>query len=104
MFAILQLKNRFYTFSVYEDFSLKINNEYFFGAKYIKQNIRIVIQNFFARVHEFSKSQRFNMFLYPSQLEYLEKAGRQTGMNKSEYVRKLINRDRRVSYKSEVDR
>ena len=82
--------------SVHEDFSRKINNDYFSGAKYTADSVRGTIQDFFARVRELSRSKRFNMFLYPSQLEYLAKAAGKQGMNNSEYIRHLINTDRRA--------
>lgn len=81
--------------STNEDFSSKIHNDYFVGAKYNKHNLKPIIQNFLARARELTLSKRFNMFLYPSQIEYLEKIGKQTGMNMSEYIRHLINLDKR---------
>ncbi len=81
--------------STHEDFSNKIHNDYFVGAKYNTSNLKPTIQNFLARARELTLSKRFNMFLYPSQIEYLEKIGKQTGMNMSEYIRHLINLDKR---------
>lgn len=83
--------------SVREDFSQKIHHDYFFGSKYTKHTIEAVIQDFFANVRELSHSRRFNMFLYPSQIDHLELMAKQYGMNMSEYVRRLINLDRRTS-------
>lgn len=84
--------------SVHEDFSKKITNPYFFGGMYKKETVKGIIQDFFARVRELRHAKRFNMFLYPSQLTYLEQESKNAGMNVSEYIRKLINTDRRVSY------
>jgi hypothetical protein len=81
--------------SLHEDFSKKISNDYFFGARYTRETVTGIIQDFFVRVGELSKSKRFNMFLYPSQLDYLAKAAKSEGMNVSEYIRHLINTDRR---------
>lgn len=83
--------------SIREDFSKKINHDYFFGALYTPKTIEGVIQDFFAKVRGISRSRRFNMFLYPSQVEYLAMMGEKYGMNMSEYVRRLINLDRRTS-------
>ena len=83
--------------SVHEDFSKKINHTYFFGAKYSSETIGPIVQDFFAKVRELRNAKRFNMFLYPSQSDYLEKAAKRTGMNVSEYVRHLVNLDRRAS-------
>ncbi|MFH1533614.1 MAG: hypothetical protein ABID64_01655 [Nitrospirota bacterium] len=81
--------------SIHEDYSKKIHHDYFVGAKYNEHNIKSIIQNFLARARELTLSKRFNMFLYPSQIEYVEKIGKQTGMNMSEYIRHLINLDKR---------
>ena len=82
--------------SIHEDFSKKIHNDYFMGAKYDAKNIKGIIQDFLARARELTLSKRFNMFLYPSQIEYLERASKTSGMNMSEYIRHLINLDRRA--------
>lgn len=81
--------------SIHDDFSKRNNNEYFFGAKYNERNIEGIIQDFFAKARELRHAKRFNMFLYPTQLAHLEKAGKHYGMNMSEYIRRLINLDRR---------
>ena len=81
--------------STHEDFSKKINHDYFFGARHTPQTIEGTIQNFFVKVREFSQSRRFNMFLYTSQVEHLESMGKKYDMNMSEYIRRLINLDRR---------
>ena len=86
--------------SLHEDFSQKIHHDYFFGAKYTERSIEGVIQDFFVRGRELSHSRRFNMFLYPSQVDHLESMSKEYGMNMSEYVRRLINLDRRIAHTS----
>lgn len=81
--------------SIHEDFSTRIHHDYLFGAKYSKDTIQAAIQDFLARVREMHLARRFNMFLYPSQVEYLEEMAKKSGMNMSEYIRHLINIDRR---------
>lgn len=81
--------------SIFEDFSKKINHEYFFGAKYDERSIKGIIQDFLAHVRDLSLSKRFNLFLSPYQVDYLEKMSKKTGMNMSEYIRRLINLDKR---------
>lgn len=81
--------------SLQQDFSKKINNSYFFGATYTKETIQAIMQDFLARVRELRQAKRFNMFMYPTQLAYLEKASKKQGMNVSEYIRHLVNLDRR---------
>lgn len=82
--------------SISEDFSKKIIHDYLFGAKYTGKTIKATIQDFLAKVREMSVSKRFNMFLYPSQVDYVEKVAKKHGMNMSEYIRHLINLDRRT--------
>jgi hypothetical protein len=83
--------------SIYEDFSEKINSKYFFGAKYSKYSIGGIVSKFLDRVDRDLLNQRFNMFLSPNQVQYLEDCARVNRMNKSEYVRKLIDEDMRGS-------
>jgi len=89
--------------SVEEDFSKKINNPYFFGATYNEKNITGTIQDFFVRVRELRHAKRFNMFFYPTQLQYLGKTSEKHGMNVSEYIRHLVNLDHRASQNEPVD-
>ena len=89
--------------SIHEDFSRKINNPYFFAAKYTKENIQAIIQDFFARVRELRHAKRFNMFFYPTQLQYLGKTSEKHGMNVSEYIRHLVNLDHRASQSEPAD-
>lgn len=81
--------------SVNEDLSKRIYNDYFFGAKYSSSNVKKVIQDFLAKARQLSLSKRFNLFLYPHQVEYLQQAAKREGINMSEYIRKLISLDRR---------
>lgn len=87
--------------STKEDFSKKIIHDYLFGARYTKATIKGILQDFFVNVRQMRHARRFNMFLYPSQVEYLEKISVKQGMNMSEYIRHLINLDRRSSDLSE---
>ena len=80
--------------SIYEDFSQKINNRYFFGANYSDLNIEEIVGEFIDRVKKKRLEERFNMFLSTSQGQYLEKRAREEGMTKSEYLRELIDRDK----------
>lgn len=82
--------------SIHEDLSKRIFHPFFFGAHYSEKNIKSVIQDFLARVREMSLTKRFNMFLYPHQVEYLETVSKRSGVNMSEYVRKLINADKQI--------
>lgn len=91
----LEEKKPILVLSLYEDFSKKIIHDYLFGAKYSPKTLKAIIQDFFAHVRELRLAKRFNMFLYPSQAEYLKRMSDKQGMNMSEYLRHLINLDRR---------
>lgn len=80
--------------SLKEDFGSRIQNDYFFGKKYTKKNLRPIIQDFLAHVRDINLSRRFNMFLYPHQIKHLHQQAKQNKMNLSEYIRHLINIDR----------
>ena len=80
--------------SIYEDFSQKIDNQYFFGAKYTELDVEEVVAEFVERVGKKTLGERFNLFLSAVQEEYLEHASREKGISKSEYVRNLIDKDK----------
>lgn len=80
--------------SICEDFSQKIDNRYFFGAKYSELNVEEIVGEFVQRVKKKRLGERFNMFLSATQEGYLEKRSEEEGMTKSEYLRWLIDRDR----------
>lgn len=82
--------------SLNDDVSKRIHDDNFSGAQYTKETIKPIIQDFLANVRERSLSKRFNLFLYPQQLAYLEKAAKEHKMNVSEYLRRLINLDKKA--------
>lgn len=82
--------------SLFEDFSEKIENRYFHGAKYSELNIDMIVADFLKMVDGERLDERFNLFLSAAQTEYLEKSAEILGINKSEYVRRLIEKDRRA--------
>ncbi|OGV97378.1 hypothetical protein A2W24_06645 [Microgenomates group bacterium RBG_16_45_19] len=82
--------------SVREDWSQKIKHEYFFGAKYQPGEVAGVIQDFLVRVREMSRAKRFNLFVYPHQMEYLEQTAKTEGVSVAQYLRKLINTDKQL--------
>ncbi|MBU0976305.1 MAG: hypothetical protein ABIE03_01290 [Patescibacteria group bacterium] len=89
----IQSKKHVLCLSVNEDFSKKIKNKFFYGAKYNDYNVGEVIRNFLAEVRGKQYSERFNCFLSKKQLNYLKKQGESKEMNKSEYLRNLIEKD-----------
>ncbi|MBI4098373.1 MAG: hypothetical protein HY426_05045 [Candidatus Levybacteria bacterium] len=91
----IQSKKHVLCLSIYEDFSKKIINPYFHGLKYNEYNVEEAVENFVDLVRQESLNQRFNLFLNERQLTYLEKAAKENSVNKSEYIRKLIDNDRK---------
>jgi hypothetical protein len=79
--------------SIHEDFSKKISNPYFFGAKYNEYNIEELLGEFVKRHEKETLNQRFNLFLSSRQLKNLEEASKKMGMNNSEYLRTLIDKN-----------
>jgi hypothetical protein len=90
----IQSKKPVLCLSINEDYSEKINNRYFFGAKYNEKNISKIIANFIKSTKSIYLSERFNMFLAPAQLRHLDENSKKANMNKSEYIRRLIDQDR----------
>jgi nucleoside 2-deoxyribosyltransferase len=89
----IQNKKPVLCLSIFDDFSRKITNPYFFGAKYSEYTAAEIIEEFTKRAGRRNFSERFNMFLSPGQIRYLESAGQSFGLNKSEYLRRLIDED-----------
>ncbi|MBI3887726.1 hypothetical protein HY310_01515 [Candidatus Microgenomates bacterium] len=79
--------------SVNENFSQKIDNRFFKGAQYGELTIDEIVENFLKEAGKNLLSQRFNMFLSASQIQQLEAAAQKYGVNKSEYIRSLIEKD-----------
>lgn len=84
--------------SVNENFSEKIDSRYFFGTKYNQYSIEEVVETFIERAKRNTLSVRFNCFLSISQIHYLEKASANHNVNKSEYLRRLIDKDQKISF------
>jgi len=79
--------------SLFENFAEKIKNDYFHGAKYNDVILPSIIHDFLKEIQKKKYSERFNCFLSPEQLNYLEQKSRKEKINKSEYLRKLIEED-----------
>jgi hypothetical protein len=90
----LVLKKPTLCLSTHEDFSTRIQHDYFFGNHYTEKTLRAKVQDFLSAAQDMTQSQRFNLFLYPHQIDHLQLEGQKHGMNMSEYVRFLINQDR----------
>ena len=89
----MQAKKHVLCLSTKEDFSKKIFNKYFHGAKYNEFNVGQVIREFLQKVWGEKLSERFNMFLSKRQVEHLKRKAEKEDVGKSEYVRKLIDEE-----------
>lgn len=72
-----------------------IDNEKLILSSYNSKNIHDKLKKCFEIAHK-KKEQRFNFFLSPDLLNYLEEASRKRATSKSMYVRNLIEKDRHV--------
>lgn len=79
--------------SINENYGKRIHNRFFFGAKYTKYNVKDIVIDFIVKNKDELLSQRFNMFLSKSQVNYLDKMSKTKGFNKSEYLRELLEND-----------
>lgn len=91
----LQEKKHVLCLSIHEDFSEKIINPYFHGLKYNDYNLEDAVTDFVETVKSEQLNERFNLFLSSRQVTYIESVARRKGMNKSEYIRMLIDEDRK---------
>jgi hypothetical protein len=88
----IQSKKPVLCLSIHEDMSEKIKNKYFHGAKYSELNVNEIISEFVKKSSKRNLTERFNMFLSPAQSVFLDKQAKDRGINKSEYVRELIEK------------
>jgi len=96
----IQNKKPVLCLSIHEDFSRKINNKYFFGAKYDTFTIELIVKNFIMSHKKELLKQRFNLFLSQSQVNILEEESGKLDMSKSEFIRKLIKDNREKKSKT----
>ncbi len=89
----LQLKKPVLCLSIHEDFSKKITHPLFFGAKYNEYNIEELITDFVRKFEKENLKERFNLFLSNRQLKNIESQALKLGMNNSEYLRMLIDKN-----------
>lgn len=88
----MQTRKHVLCLSIHEDFSEKIKNRYFHGAKYSEFNIGEVVEEFVKRARKELLNIRFNVFLSARQMEIVEGQAKRDGVNRSEYIRGLIDK------------
>jgi len=87
----IQNKKHVLCLSLYEDFSNKIKNQYFHGAKYSELNLDDIVTNFVNSLRHHEYQERFNFFLTKNQLQKLGQIATKQGITKSDYLRSLID-------------
>lgn len=87
----IQAKKHVLCLSIHEDFSQKIINRYFHGAKYNKANIEEIIENYLSRAKKELLSRRFNLFLSSSQIQFLTDKAKKENISVSELIRQYID-------------
>lgn len=90
----IQAKKHVLCLSTHEDFSEKIDNRYFHGAKYNRSTIEEQIEDFLNLAQKDLLSHRFNLFLTSSQEQFLKQKGGEAGEGASGYLRTLIDHAR----------
>lgn len=89
----IQNKKPVLCLSLHEDFSEKIHNRYFHGAKYTKFTVTDIVVDFIVKHRKELLSERFNFFISKSQLQHLERKAKKDKISVSEYLRNLIEKD-----------
>ena len=79
--------------SQYRNYAHLIDQPHFFGAKYIPFTLPDEIEKFLRHIRKYKLNNRFNLFISDNQRQYIEKAAAQYNVSKSDYVRKLIEKD-----------
>lgn len=90
----IQAKKHVLCLSIHEDFSVKIDNRYFHGARYNKTTIEEQVEYFLKLAQKDLLSRRFNLFLTSSQEQFLKQKGQESGEGASDYLRSLIDQSR----------
>lgn len=92
----IQSRKHVLCLSLNEDFSEKIKNRFFHGAKYNEASVEGIVGDFIRKVEKESLEIRFNMFLSERQVSFLEGASAKAKVNKSEYLRMLIDKEMKI--------
>lgn len=87
----MQAKKHVLCLSIHEDYSVKLDNRYFHAARYNKMTVAEQIESFLKLARRDLLTQRFNLFLTSSQLQYVKQKGVESGEGASSYIRNLID-------------
>lgn len=87
----MQAKKHVLCLSIHEDYSPKLDNRYFHAGIYNQMTIDEQVESFLKLARRDLLSQRFNLFLTSSQLQFVKQKGEQSGDGASNYIRSLID-------------
>lgn len=79
--------------SQHRNYGHLIDQPHFFGAKYTPFTLPDEIEKFLRHIRQYKLKNRFNLFISDTQRQHIEKAATQYNVSKSDYVRKLIEKD-----------
>ncbi|HCM82270.1 TPA: hypothetical protein DIS60_02805 [Patescibacteria group bacterium] len=79
--------------SHYHNYAHLIDQPHFFGAKYTSFTLPDEIEKFLRHIKQYKLRNRFNMFISNNQRLHIEKTAVRYNVSKSDYVRKLIEKD-----------
>lgn len=78
--------------SLHKDWQKVIINPYFHSVKYTQYTLREAIREFISKYGDQKLNERLNLFLSANQVAKLDRMSKNTGMNKSELIRNLIDK------------
>lgn len=81
------------TMSTNHNYGQYIHHPFFQGAQYSELTVDNQIENFLHQVQQNQFPERFNFFLSSAQLKFLAEKSEQAGLNRSEFIRHLINKE-----------
>jgi len=70
-----------------------IDQPHFFGAKYVPFTLPDEIEKFLKHIRKYKLKNRFNLFISDTHKQHIEQAAAQYNVSKSDYVRRLIEKD-----------
>jgi hypothetical protein len=79
--------------SLDRNYSHLIDQPHFFGAKYTQFTLPDEIEKFLRHIRQYKLNNRFNLFISDAQRQYIEKAATEHNVSKSDYIRKLVEKD-----------
>lgn len=92
-FFALSVQKPVLVLSLDHNYAHLIDQPHFFGARYTPFTLPDEIEKFLKHIRQYKLNNRFNLFISNTQKQLLEKAAAQHNVSKSDYIRKLIEKD-----------